>query len=442
MKITLSAPAASALFIVLALFGSAANAAIGVNQCVKINRSTCNTDKNAADYVEPDTNGVANICGSFPNLNANSGIALSNQPVNVQDLAFQPLGTVISSGSGTFMSHGYSPEQVLYRCGPNTKSTLSEYYATKGNAQWDGQNLAASKDGGDGATIFQANYQSTGFAIRNDSTGQWFNRNWKRRELTNITVDSQGAFLVKAKDFSQGFTMNVVRLNNNGPYIARAAPVIWVGDLPQAYIAFQGGGIGNNLRDGGDSINQRDNENLWPAQISLHAAKVQILAVNTCRVLSNINAVTFRPVTAAELNAGPIGAQVPLVIQYSCTNNLVSGTAPGQVAFSVAINPQDAGGNVSGLTASHLLSKNYGASNVAQGVEIRILSNNNVPMQFLTNEYAAGSEGWYPIHLSSASNGSGNWTKTLYPQLERLPDRSPIVPGKIDAIAKFVIRMQ
>jgi type 1 fimbria pilin len=380
--------------------------------------------------------------------------------INLNSLAFQPEGTLIASGSDSFLNSGaspYVPDQVLFRCTANEAGNLYEYYATNGDSDYGGRYNDGAVVGLD--EVYRTRFLGMGIRVKNTITGEYYSRFWKVRTLTGLTVDSQGWILVKAKDFSS-YSVELIRLDNQNGWTTSG---IYSHSQPSAYIAFQGGGISQNLSQGADSNSQFDGwYSVWPGAVNLYN-KLTVRRSATCSVTSVTPNVIFPTVSANGLNSGEI-RQLPISIQFACQTDspsnigldgFASGTAVNQTAIGVLVNPANAaaavseGVGVAGAGVGYLLSDGYGTDpSISTGVGIQLSRIDGTPLNFLSNLGAlggGGSAGWYPVLDDANSlliqNGVTSYTKTWMATLKALPSKVASV-GKIRAQAHVIIKVQ
>ncbi|PST67285.1 hypothetical protein AYI77_09905 [Shewanella algae] len=136
---------------------------------------------------------------------SNHGLVGIQNIIGITDNDFQPIGTVLAQSTGAPMtqygqSGGFDPEQVLYRCDASDVDSLYESYSNNGDDYYSGRRLVT--EAGVPADTYVLNSQRIGFRVKNDTTGEYLNRYWRYRKLTNLDTDDQGKILVKAKNFS------------------------------------------------------------------------------------------------------------------------------------------------------------------------------------------------------------------------------------------------
>ncbi|WP_051916869.1 MULTISPECIES: fimbrial protein [unclassified Serratia (in: enterobacteria)] len=383
--------------------------------------------------------------------------------VNVNNSTFQPDGTLIASGIVNFLESGletYNPDQILFRCTPSEAGKMMEFYSTNGDYDYGGKQEVGSAYG------LPESYQTwtTGMALRatNLTTGEYYSRYWKARPLTNLDTDSQGWFLVKAKDFSNT-KVELFRLSNSKGGDAKTG--IYSKSQPSAYIAFQGGSFSKGLYIGADhNSNWNGFYDYWPGAVNLYN-RIYIRRAATCSVTNVTPTVLFPTITVAELKAG-VTRQRPITIRFGCqtgapansnlTDKLVSGIGANQTAMGILVNPANAAAAVSagfgtaGSGVSYLLSDGYGTDpNVATGVGIQISRPNGTILNLLStlngSVLGGNTAGWYPVlddaTAGGAVGGVSTYTKTLNATLKALPGKT-VTAGKVIATAQVIIQVQ
>jgi len=416
-------------------------------------------------YIDPAAGTHAIWAGALDG--AGSG---GNLPavVNINNSTFQPYGSVIASGSASFLQLGnepYTPEQVLYRCDATDAGSLYEFYATNGDSSFGGMY-------DDGAALGVPNAYRTavkGMAIRitNAVTGEYYSRMWKSRQLTGLDRDSQGKILVKAKNFSD-VRIELIRVSNETdlPVPPLPANSAYTYSQPAAYIAFKAPGISANIEDGRDSAYYYAGwYGDWPGAVNLYQ-HLTTRSAATCAVTSVTPHVLFPTISVAELNQGGT-RQAPVDIVFQCQTGapanagltaFSSGTGAGQTAMGVLVPPanyQLAASQqlvTAGAGATYLLSDGYGTDpGVATGVGIALTraDASNTALNFLGSDLVMGGgagAGWYPVldgagPATGPTNGVNTYTKRLNATLKQIPGKT-VTPGAVRARAHVVIRVQ
>ncbi|HET7836224.1 MAG TPA: fimbrial protein, partial [Variovorax sp.] len=325
---------------------------------------------NSVYYVDP-AYGTHNVWTGATDASGTSGLQAS---VNINRTTFQPNGTLIASGSASFLNMGlesYTPEQVLFRCDAADASSLFEFYATNGDSIWGGMYEDGAAFGLPGA--YRTSFNGMVIRVTHAATGNYFRRNWQARQLTNLDRDGQGKILVKAKNFSDA-RVELFRVSNEATAGGWNTAGNYTNSQPAAYVAFKGGGISNGLNVGQDSLSFYDGWfDKWPGAVSLYN-RLTVRRSATCSVTNVTPNVQFPVITVAELDSGG-NRQLPVDIAFQCQTGapantglaaFASGTEAGRTAMGVlvpAANYRSAvtqGLTTGGSGATFLLSDDYG----------------------------------------------------------------------------------
>jgi type 1 fimbria pilin len=353
----------------------------------------------------------------------------------------------------------FTPEQVLFRCTPDEEGKIYEYYATNGDSTYGGK----YEDGADiGLPDAYATYFK-GLLIRvtNTTTGEAYSRYWKARAFTDLDKDGKGWLLVKAKNFSQGVKIELFRASNNQHY-GKSNAGNYSHSQPAAYVAFKGGGIGNNLSPGADSENHYDGwYGDWPGAVNLYN-HVYITYSATCMVANVTPYVRFPTISQAELASGAKPSS-NVQVRFNCEtatpdsgiSAFKSGTDSGQTAMGLLPDAENVttaineGFGTSKGGVSYLLSDGYGTDpTIATGVGIQISDKSGAPLTLLgqLGNFGNGeTSGWYPVLDNSDLQGSDSsvsyYSKTLTASLMQLPGKTATT-GKVSANLKVIIQVQ
>lgn len=381
--------------------------------------------------------------------------------VNINNSTFQPDGTLIASGTVSFLQAGaqtYSADQILFRCTASEAGRLYEYYATNGDATYAGNVEVGAASG------LPESYQTyvSGMALRatNMATGEYYSRYWKARLLSNLETDSQGWILVKAKNFSDT-QVELFRLSKAAGWTDTG---IYPHSQPNTYIAFKGGTLSSNLSVGADSLTYYGGwYAYWPGAVNLYN-RLYIRRSATCSVTNVTPTVVFPLITVTELKAG-VTRQMPITIQFGCqmgapantgVTAIASGVAANQTAMGILVQPANAAAAVSagfgtaGSGVSYLLSDGYGTDpSVASGVGIQISRTNGTVLNLLStlsgSVLGGNAAGWYPVLTDATAGGSVNgvttYTKNLNATLKALPGKT-VTAGRVTATAQIIIQVQ
>jgi hypothetical protein len=431
--------------------------------CWRITTATSNT--NSYLYTDPGT-----IASDWAGATDTAGKGAFPMTIAVNVPAFVPDGTLLGSAVSPLYNLGatgvasYNPEQVLFRCSPNADGTLYEYYATNGDATYAGMTDTSAQSGIPGT--YRSYYTGIIFRVTNMTNGSYVSRYWQALPLTGLDRDSQGWILVKAKNFSQ-YRLEFFQCTTC-PAGGSSGSGSWAESQPQAYVAFVGGATGTiikgNLAVGADSAsNYAGWYGTWPGAINAYGT-VNVRRAATCAVTNTTPLVRFPRVTVAELNQGR-STQVPVTIQIQCQSTtpsglsaLVSGTAANQTALGVLASPANAqsaanaGLTTLGTGVTYLLSDGYGTDpSVATGVGVTLSRPNGTPLNFLTNQYVTtggAMNGWDPVLNDASANGGASggvisYTRTINATFRAFaPGSTPVTPGRYDATAQVIVRVQ
>jgi hypothetical protein len=427
-------------------------------ECYKITRydstPTSNTYTEAGKGTAGPWRGAHDVDGSTGTLPTTA---------NINNSTFQPDGTLLASGIVNFLQSGavtYNPDQILFRCTASEAGKMREFYSTNGDSTWAGMKDVGSAYG------LPETYQTyaNGMALRatNLTTGEYYSRYWKARTLTNLDTDSQGWFLIKAKDFSNT-KVELFRLTSSSGPLTTSGILYW--SQPNTYIAFKGGTLSPNIEVGLDArVYYSGFPDHWPGAVNLHN-RIYIRRSATCSVTNVTPTVIFPSITVGELKAGAT-RQMPITIQFGCqtgspansglTTTMASGTGEKQTAMGILVNPANAAAAVSvgfgttGSGISYLLSDGYGTDpNVASGVGIQISRTSGEVLNLLStlsgSVLGGNNAGWYPVlddaTAGSVVNGVTTYTKNLNATLRALPGKT-ITAGKVSATAQVIIQVQ
>ncbi|MGP6380921.1 fimbrial usher protein StbD [Yersinia bercovieri] len=366
---------------------------------------------------------------------------------------FQPDGTLLAAATSNFttfaLNTGYDPERVLFRCAAADVDQLFEMYATNGDNDFAGKN----EDGliaGNVPSGFATYVRNVVIRLTNLSTGEYYSRLWKGRRLTDLDTDSTGRILVKAKNFSNLYTelfrVDYVRTSTNN-----AASYTYAYTQPNAYIAFKGPGITGPV-EGTDSLtNWPGWYGTWPASIGLFNY-VTFRRTTICAVTHFTPTVVLPRISVAELNTGHTSA-ADFNVDFQCQTGVTSGVTAGTVAMGFLVPPANVAkaqtlGLINGSGGiSHLVSDNYGAAGMANGVGIRIYRNNN-PMNLLSKNVTqtGNSGGWYGIfqgaqQQTGSVTGGNSYTENFRAELSKISGQT-VTAGAVNAHAQVVIRVQ
>lgn len=416
------------------------------------------------DQIRPGEGSAGAWCGACDGQNGLLGLP---SVVNVSDPSFQPYPTLLASSVAPFPSYGYNggydPEWVFYRCEPTDQ--VYEMYSTNADDYWGGWHQTGD-DAGNSVGLesaYQTVWPNVLLRLTNVTTGEYFTEIWKERPLTDLDIDSRGYVLVKAKNFSavrsELFSAPTGYFPN--PFYPTNPSQIqgYVG--LNGYIAFKGPGIPYPEVGEDHYGNYAGWPPYWPGAIGMYM-DVTVKRYPTCAVTNVTPVVKFPAITVSELNDGG-RREVPFDVHFKCQAGVSSGvrtTDPtGNTAMGLLVSPgslansQELGlvNNAGGVT--YLVADRYGQPGGAQGVGIRIFRNGG-PINLLSNENSAGgvqaeSKGWYPVigpasTLTGEEGGISQYVETFSASLEKLSrgTQPPVTPGKVEASAQVIIRVQ
>jgi len=423
-------------------------------------------DPNSWLYTDPGS-----VVGYWIGSVDTAGQGAFPMTINVNVPAFVPDGTLLGSAVSPIYNLGgngvgsYSPEQILFRCSPNADGTLYEYYSTNGDSFYAGTNDVSAQSGI--PNTFESYYTGVIFRITNMTTGEYLSRYYLARPLTGLDRDSQGWILVKAKNFSQ-YRVEMFQCNVCPPG-ATAGTGSWADTQPLGYVAFVGGAPGStsvirgNLSVGADSATHYDGwYDTWPGAIHAYQT-VRVRRAATCAVTNTTPVVRFPVMTTAELNEGG-SREAPVTIHIQCQSSpplgmsaFVSGTAANQTALGILASPANAqsamtaGLTTSGTGVTYLLSDGYGTPGIATGVGVALSRPNGTPLNFLTNQFVTtggAAYGWDAVLNDAvadgpASGGFTSYTRTIHATFKAFaPGSTPVTPGRFDATAQVIVRVQ
>ncbi|MGK8208249.1 fimbrial protein [Burkholderia cenocepacia] len=460
-------PYRDALFVALAIAAlaigiSPARAQSTARGCFRITGLT--TDVNSAYYTAPGT-----IAQPWAGSIDTAGAGAYKMTINVNTSSFVPEGTLLASLVSPIYNLGangvgsYSPEQVLYRCSPDSAGTMFEYFATNGDNPSAGGNDVSAVSGIPGT--YQSRYAGVVSRVTNVTTGQTATRYWQARPLTDLDVDSQGWFLVKAKNFST-YKVELFKCSTcpSGGYQSTGP---WAETQPFAYSAFRGGASGAipsiGLSVGADSAIQYSGwHGDWPGAINPYG-NITVRRSATCAVTNTTPMILFPTMSVGELTQGG-SRQLPITVRIECQtvtpsgmNAFVSGTAANQTALGLLAPPENvqqainAGLKTSGSGVTYLLSNGYGVDpGVATGVGVALSRPGGGALNFLSNQYVTtggAADGWDPVlndaTAESTVNGQTTYTRVINATFKAFaPGSTPVTAGRYNATAQVIVRVQ
>ena len=432
--------------------------------CYKI--TTLTTNVNSQLYTDPGT-----ITSNWAGAQETAGQGAYPMTVAINTPPFVPDGTLLGSATSPIYNMGangvgsYSPEMVLFRCSPEaaTANALYEYYATNGDNDYAGKWDATAHSGIPGT--YYTYYKGLISRITNLTTDRYISRYWAARQLTGLDKDSQGWLLVKAKNFSQ-YKLEFFQCSTCIAHFSDATmnPGSWSHTQPVGYVAFVAPNFNSNIQAGADSsVAQAGYFGRWPGAITPYNT-VHIRRTSTCVVTNATPLVSFPLITVDELNRG-VTRQLPVTIRMQCQtippsgmDAFFSGTAANQTALGILVQPANAQAAVkarlttSGSAVTYLLSDNYGTDpSVATGVGVALTRPGGGALNFLTNQYVTmggAKDGWYPILIDTIGSGLpgpglASFSRQITATFKAFaPKTVPVTPGRYNATAQVIIRVQ
>ncbi len=428
------------------------------------------TDKNSAYYTVPGT-----VVATWDGSTDTAGRGSYPMTVQINVSPFVPDGTLLGSGISSIYNLGskgvgsYSPEQVLFRCSPDSAGQLFEYFSTNGDNPWAGKYDVSATSGI--PSTYSTYFKGLISRVTNVTTGQLVTRYYQARPLTSLDTDSQGWILVKAKNFSsyklEFFQCSACTNPEGGLYTGATgitAAGNWPVSQPVGYSVFVGPNFVGNLSIGADSATIFSTfPGSWPGAINPYG-NVIVRRTATCAVINATPVIQFPPVTAAELNGGG-SRQLPITIQMQCQSTtptgmtaFVSGVAANQTALGMlapSANVQSAstaGLTTAGSGVTYLLSDGYGTDpSVATGVGVALSRTGGGALNFLSNQYVTtggAKDGWDAVLNDAAANGPASGGLTTYTRTINATFKAfslgavPVTAGSYNATAQVIIKVQ
>ena len=419
--------------------------------CVKVtNSSLLSATAIAAGYTATSWTGACDTCNG--NIGLPAVISLSTSS------SFQPSGTLLASAVGSFTtaaaSTAYSSNQILYRCSVSDASSLYEMYATNGDNAYTGMYAASEVDG-----AYYDQEKNVAVRMTNLSTGEYYSRYWKQRQLTSSDWYSDGTYIyIPASAFSS-VLYEMFKIDSTTWYVDSSNYWFETYSQPRGYIAFKGPGLDtNNLTVGTDSgvyyYGFYDN---WPGSWSTYNDVTYVRGA-LCQVEDYPSIVLLPTISTSSLNDGGT-SQAPFSVSIECQSGAISGTSSSSsstanVAMGFLVNQSNAvsQANTLGLVTSGggltwLLDTNYGSSSVASGVGIKIYNSSGTAINLLPDLSSMGTgntRGWYAYKdlTSLTSSGTTNiYSGDFIASLEAIPGQSATA-GTVNAQLQVVVSFQ
>lgn len=394
--------------------------------------------------------GTARAINSCDTCNGSMGLP---SVINVTSADFQLPGTLLASGTASFMEYGNnvadSPDTVFFRCEIQDAASLFEMYSTNGDNYYSGH-----QDYQYGTTVgltagYATAWKDVISRITNLETGEYFTHIWKARRLTGLDRDSRGFLLVKAKNMSRIRTELFRVAVPNGIGVTTLGTYDY--KQPNAYIAFSGPGISGPVAGTNHLTNYPGWPDYWPGTIGMYG-RVSITRSSTCSVINVTPVVNFPSISITELNAGQV-LSLPFTLQFKCEAAIVSGVSNGTMAMGFLPSPWS-------LTAAevlwlynpdgslnYLLSDRYFDSDIASGVGIRIIRNGKIINLLSSEQTMSGNAGgWYPAvgprsTLLGSQSGINYYSEVFTAILHKLSSEK-VTAGRVEATAQVIIRVQ
>ncbi|WP_087111505.1 fimbrial protein [Halomonas citrativorans] len=428
-------------------------------RCYKVTQAPSNNPGNSSIHIGEGQSGPwSGACGT---CNGNLGLP---SVVNLSNGSLVPHGTLLASSIAPFIQYGqpagYDPERVFTRCAPG--EDIYEMYSTNGDNRYSGYGGSPKGDTTGRALGLEAAYDTVWdnilLRLSNVTTGEYITDIWKERLLTDLDVDSRGYRLVKAKNlstiradlFSAGST-TYHYYNSN----VLTRPMSY--SQPNAYIALRGNGLAGPKTGVTHASDITGWHGRWPGAIGLYG-QVTLKRYPTCVVLNATPYVLLPTIQRSAIENGETSEAV-FQISFKCENAMVSGIANNNTALGIMVSSGafSAASNLGLVNASagvsHLVSDNYGAAGMAEGVGIRILRD-NTPIILLSTQNSGFIDGtvvpetgWLPVvgnasQLISSDSGMNQYIENFIARLEKLPGSHPVTSGKVRATANVIIRVQ
>lgn len=405
----------------------------------------------AAGYTAAYWTGACDTCSG--NVGLPSVISINSGKT------FQPSGTLLASSVGSFLTSAsnvsYSANQILYRCAVADADSLYEMYATNGDSPYAGQYITSEVDG-----AYYDVAANVAVRLTNLSTGEYYSRYWKARQLTASDWYSDGTYIyIPASAFSN-VLYEMFKIDSTRYYASNSNRYVDTWTQPRGYIAFKGPGLDtNNLKVGQDSLSYwygwyRN----WPAAWSTYS-NVTYVRGALCEVLDYPSVVLLPTVSVNTLAAGG-KSQAPFTVTIQCESGALSGTSTStstttsaNVAMGFLVNQSNAvtqarnlGLTTAGGGLTWLLDSHYGSSAAAAGVGIKIYDSHKV-LNLLPDRTLTGTgngRGWYAYKdLTSqiSSGGSDIYSGDFTASLEAISEQT-ITAGTVNAQLQVVVSFQ
>lgn len=443
---------------ILAVITVHANAAYygPIDRCVRINHdpTSSNNEPGRFESVLPEY-GTTNRWSGASDRNYTN---MDMPNVNIANLRFQPVGTVVGSSIKHFLdfaeSGNFSPDQVLYKCPAAAEGQISEVYATNGDYQFGGRDDMEFGASFGMEHVYATYVTGLGFRLTNLSTGESFSHIWKARTLTGLDRDQDGNILVKAKNFSN-IKIELIRIPDVNPntHITSGWPVNgpFTNTQPLGYFALRlpKSSNMNNLSGPIPGRNSRSHfpgwHGDWPAAIGLYRS-VSIQRGQTCLVNFITPTVKFLPITVMELNQGHV-RRGRFSVSYECEQGAKRGTDAGEVSMFFLTTPEafSAAKKLSlvnaGVSTPYLLSENYNADSTSKGIAVTLYDQSGKRLSFADpNQYFNQASNLAQIVPEGKNTGGLSYTMSFDVELSKIGNGIKVTPGNYTSTARVVMR--
>jgi len=419
--------------------------------CIKVtSTSSLSAEAIAAGYTAASWTGACDTCSG--NIGLPSVISINS------GTTFQPSGTLLASAVGSFLSAAsntpYAPNQILFRCAAADAGSLYEMYATNGDSTYAGKYVTSEIDG-----AYYDVAKNVAVRMTNLSTGEYYSRYWKSRQLTASSWYSDGTYIyIPASAFSN-VLYEMFKISSASYYVSAAGRYADTWTQPRGYIAFKGPGLStDSLADGQDSASNWNGwYTYWPAAWSTYK-NVTYVRGALCEVKDYPSVVLLPTISVGALADGN-SSQAPFSVSVQCESSALSSTAAStssaaNVSMGFLVNQPNAVAQATqlGLTTSGggltwLLDTRYGSSGVASGVGIKIYDANGAAINLLPDLSTTGtgnSRGWYAYKdLTSliSSGASDIYSGDFIASLEAINGQT-ITAGTVNAQLQVVVSFQ
>lgn len=405
------------------------------------------------------SDGIANDWRSGGGNDAWNGLLPGlTQTVDVSgNSSLQPAGTVLTSSGGipfTTYAHkggGYDPEQVFFRCTPDTAGQLYEAFSTNGDDAYAGW-YEANDVPGARLTVMK----NIALRLTHDATGSTFTDSWQQRPMENLDVDTNGNFLIKAKNFST-ISVELIKTLDTRYYVNQLASANYNSYVnPNAYVVFRGPGIaswdikvGQPHRGG----NWAGWANDWPSVISLYGNNIQVKRAAMCQVKDFTPVVYLPMITVAQLKQGEYSS-APFHVGFACESSVVSGVAAGSGNVALGFLAPEASvysawsfNLITGKSVTWLLDDQYGKPGHARGVGVQVYRAGK-PITFMAvSTPGNGTDGgWMPAvgsntQLEGSQDGVNYYHETFEARLASF-GADTLKAGEYQSHAQILLRIQ